>query len=82
MDYGKLYAQRLRALCGARGLSINQLAAMSGVPQSTLDNIVRGLTHNPRARTLHRVANALGMTLAELLDFPELNDFSFEDDTP
>lgn len=80
MEYGKLYAQRLRALCGARGLSINQLAVMSGVPQSTLDNIVRGQTHNPRARTLHRVANALGMTLAELLDFPELNDFSFEDE--
>ena len=82
MEYSKLYAERIRALCAEHKISINQLAIMSGVPQSTLDNIMRGLTKNPRILTLHKIANALGMTPAEFLDFPELNDCFFEDEMP
>lgn len=63
-----------------RGISINKLATMSNVKQSTLDNIVRGLTKNPRVKTLHKIALAFNMTLAEFLDFEELNAYSFEDD--
>ena len=39
------------------------------IKQSTLDNIVRGLTKNPRVKTLHKIALAFNMTLAEFLDF-------------
>ena len=81
MDYWRLYVKRIRALCAERGIAINKLASMSGVKQSTLDNIVRGVTRNPKAKTLHKVAIAFNMTLAEFLDFPELNMYSFEDDT-
>ena len=52
---------------------------MSDVKQSTLDNVVRGLTKNPRVMTLHIIALAFNMTLAEFLDFEELNDYSFDD---
>lgn len=81
MDYNELYISRIRKLCKERGIAINKLASMSDVKQSTLDNIVRGLTKNPRVKTLHKIALAFNMTLAEFLDFDELNDFSFEDDT-
>jgi len=47
--------------------------------QSTLDNIVRGITQSPGAVTLHKIAIAFNMTLAEFLDFDELNLYSFED---
>ena len=80
MDYSELYVMRIRSLCKARGIAINKLATMSNVKQSTLDNIVRGLTKNPRVKTLHKIAIAFNMTLAEFLDFRELNDFSFDDD--
>ncbi|MBQ8264725.1 MAG: helix-turn-helix transcriptional regulator [Oscillospiraceae bacterium] len=80
MDYHELYINRIRKLCKERGIAINKLAYMSDVKQSTLDNIVRGLTKNPRVKTLHKIALAFNMTLAEFLDFNELNDFSFEDD--
>ncbi|MBQ8110240.1 MAG: helix-turn-helix transcriptional regulator [Clostridia bacterium] len=81
MDYSDIYVRRIRSLCKERGIAINKLATMSDVRQSTLDNIVRGLTKNPRVKTLHKVAIAFNMTLAEFLDFDELNDYSFEDDT-
>ena len=81
MEYSELYVKRIRSLCRERGIAINKLATMSDVKQSTLDNIVRGLTKNPRVKTLHKVALAFNMTLAELLDFDELNEYSFDDDT-
>ena len=81
MDYSDIYVRRIRSLCKERGIAINKLATMSDVKQSTPDNIVRGLTKNPRVKTLHKVAIAFNMTLAEFLDFDELNNYSFEDDT-
>ena len=79
MEYGQLYVQRIRALCRERGISINHLAVISNVRQSTLDNIMRGLSKNPRVSTLHKIALAFNMTLAEFLDFKELNEFSFDE---
>ena len=63
----------------ARGFAFNKLATMRGVKQSTLDNIVRGLTRNVRVKTLHKIALASNMTLAEFLDFDELNEYMFDD---
>ncbi len=80
MEYSEIYVKRIRELCKKRNIAINKLATMSDVKQSTLDNIVRGLTKNPRVKTLHKLAIAFNMTLSEFLDFDELNDFSFEDD--
>lgn len=80
MDYSEIYIKRIKSLCKQRGIAINKLATMSDVKQSTLDNIVRGLTKNPRVKTLHKIAIAFNMTLSEFLDFDELNDYSFEDD--
>ena len=80
MEYSDIYVKRIRSLCKQRGIAINKLATMSGVNQSTLDNIVRGITKNPRVMTLHKLAIAFNMTLAEFLDFDELNDYSFEEE--
>lgn len=80
MDYSELYVQRIRSLCRQRNITINRLATMSGVKQSTLDNIVRGLTKDPRVTTLHKLAHAFNMTLSEFLDFEELNDYIFPDE--
>lgn len=80
MDYSDIYVERICSLCKERGIAINKLATMSDVKQSTLDNIVRGLTKNPRVKTLHKIAIAFNMTLAEFLDFDMLNEYSFEDE--
>ena len=77
--YSQILVNRIHALCKARGISINKLSSMSTVKQSTLDNLKRGETVNPKIRTLHKIASAFGMTLAEFLDYRELNEYSFED---
>jgi len=80
MEYGTIFVNRIRQLCDMRGISINRLANMSDVKQSTLDNIMRGITKNPRVKTLHKIAIAFNMTVAEFLDFETLNEYSFESD--
>lgn len=39
-----------------------------------------GKTKNITLRTLHRLAVGLNMTVAELLNFPEMNETIFEDE--
>lgn len=79
MDYSQLIRNRISDLCEQRGFSYNMLAKRCGLNQSTVDNIMRGLTKNPGILTLQRIALGFNMTVAELLDFDELNSFSFDD---
>ena len=52
MEYSDIYVKRIRSLCKQRGIAINKLATMSGVNQSTLDNIVRGITKDPMQKII------------------------------
>ena len=78
--YSELIINRISSLCVKRGITIYQLSKMSGVSHSTLDNIVNRNTFNPRIKTLHKIATAFSLTVAEFLDFDELNNFSFDDE--
>jgi len=66
--------------CADRNITVNKLATLSGMKQSTLENIVKGHTKNPSLRTLHRLSQGLEMSLSEFLDFPEMSEVAFEDD--
>lgn len=79
MTYSELFAMRIRQLCDKQDITINKLATLCGLKQSTIDNIIRGTSKNPKVKTLHRIANTFNMTLSEFLDFQELNDYSFDD---
>lgn len=80
MTYSEIIVFRLKKLCEQKGISINKLATLSGMTQSTLDNIMKGNTKNPKLKTLHKLAMGLEMTVSELLDFPEMNETPFDDE--
>ena len=80
MQYYELFALRIQSLCQKQGITINRLATLSGLKQSTIDNIVRGTSKNPKVHTLHQIAVTFNMTLSEFLDFPELNDYPIDDE--
>lgn len=75
-----IIARRINELRKSRGLSVNKLAAMSGVPYSTVNSILREKSKSPTLATLIRIATALNMTIIEFLDVPEIVAFSFDDD--
>ena len=80
MTYSDAVIKRLTALCAERDITVNKLATLSGITQSTVDNLMKGKTRNPKLKTLHKLAIGLGMTISELLDFPEMNETIFEDE--
>ncbi len=80
MTYSDAVIKRLTALCTERKITINKLATLSGITQSTVNNLMKGKTKNPKLKTLHKLAIGLGMTVSELLDFPEMNETIFEDE--
>lgn len=78
--YSELLINRILSLCERRGITIYQLSQMSGVSHSTIDNLINRNTFNPRIKTLHKIATAFSLTVAEFLDFSELNNYSFDDE--
>ncbi len=80
MTYSDVIIKRLTDLCSERDITTNKLATLSGITQSTVENIMSGKTKNPKLKTLHKLALGLGMTVSELLDFPEMNETVFEDE--
>lgn len=80
MTYSDVMILRLTQLCEEWNITINKLATLSGITQSTVENIMAGKTKNPKLKTLHKLAIGLNMTVSELLDFPEMNETIFEDE--
>ena len=59
MTYSDILALRIKQLCKKRGITINHLASPAGLKQSTVDNIIRGTSKNPKIYTLHKIATCL-----------------------
>ena len=80
MTYSDAVIKRLTALCAERDITVNKLATLSGITQSTVDNLMKDKTRNPKLKTLHKLAIGLDMTVSQLLDFPEMNEIAFDDE--
>ena len=80
MQYYELFSFRIQQLCKERGITVNRLATLSGLKQSTINNMIRGTSRNPKVHTLHQIAVTFDMTLSQFLDFPELNDYPIDDE--
>ncbi|MFD1430591.1 helix-turn-helix domain-containing protein [Lacticaseibacillus mingshuiensis] len=74
MEYqDNLISRRLEQILEERNLTANRLAMLAGVSQSSVSAIINLRSVNPGVVTLARIADGLGMSLTELLDFPPYN---------
>lgn len=71
MTYAEAVAKRISQISSEKQLKLT--VSLSGLTQSTLDNIAKGNTKNP---TLHRIAVGLDMTVTQLMDYESV----FEDE--
>ena len=62
--------EQVRALRRNRGWTLEQMATASGVSRSMLSQIERGQA-NPTFSVAYKIAGALGLSLAELIEEPE-----------
>jgi transcriptional regulator with XRE-family HTH domain len=61
-------AARLKVIREAKGVTKYRLAKVSGVSETYIYRIERGLIENPRRDTLQKLANGLNITLAQLVE--------------
>lgn len=65
MTIGQAVTARILNLCRERNISINKLCTMSGVTQSTVNNIISGRNHSVTVSTIQKLCEGLGITIEE-----------------
>ncbi len=65
MTVGEAVIRRILELCDERNISLNKLADMSGVTQSTLNNIVSGRNKSTTVSTIKKLCDGLDITVDE-----------------
>lgn len=65
MTIGQAVTARILNLCRERGISINKLCTMSGVTQSTVNNIISGRNHSVTVSTIQKLCEGLGITIED-----------------
>lgn len=63
MTVGEAVRQRIIQLCQDRDISINKLSSLSGVTQSTVNNIVSGRNNSATVSTIKKLCDGLGITI-------------------
>ena len=59
---------RILELCAQRNITVNRLATISGVTQSTLNNIVSGRNNSATVSTIKKLCDGLDISLREFFD--------------
>ena len=62
--------KRILELCYARHLTIYRLALLSGLPPSTVMDLVNGKTCSPGTITIKLLCDGLEMSITEFFDSP------------
>ena len=68
MLIGEAVRARIVALCQERDMSINRLSNISGVTQSTVNNIVSGRNRSATISTIKKLCDGFGITIQEFFD--------------
>lgn len=78
MTIGEAVRMRILELCQERELSINKLCAISGVTQSTVNNIINGRNHSATVSTVKKLCDGLDITVEESFSSPLFRDLEQE----
>lgn len=73
MTVGIAVKERILQLCEERAISVNMLCTMSGVTQSTINNLVNGRNNSITVATLKKLCDGLEITLGEFFSTPEFD---------
>jgi transcriptional regulator with XRE-family HTH domain len=65
MRIGEAVRLRIEELCKERGITVNKLATVSGITQSTLNNIVSGRNQSTTVSTVQKICDGLDITIEE-----------------
>ena len=68
MTLREAISERIFSLCHERGITVNKLSTISGMTQSTINNIINTGSNNPTVSTIKKICDGLDISLAEFFD--------------
>ncbi len=78
MTIGTAVRMRITELCGERGITVNKLATLCGITQSTLNNIVSGRNQGATVSTIKKICDGLDITIQQFFDADCFQDLEQE----
>lgn len=68
LNISQAVIKRIEELCREQKLTINALSNISGVTQSTVNDIISGRTYNAGIATVKKLCDGLGISVREFFD--------------
>ena len=68
MKINKAISEKINKILIERNLTVNKLATISCLTQSTVESIVNGRSKNPKLLTIIKICDGLNITLEEFFD--------------
>lgn len=63
MTIGNAVRKRILELCEERNITVNKLATISGITQSTLSNIIGGRNNSTTVSTIQKLCDGFDITI-------------------
>ena len=60
--------RRILELCSERNITVNKLATISGITQSTLNNIITGRNNSTTVSTIQKICDGLEISITDFFN--------------
>lgn len=71
---GELISEHLMEIITSKNLTINRVATLAGLSQSTVNAMFEGRSKKPTIYTIRKVCNVLDISVHDFFDFPPYNE--------
>lgn len=78
MQLNEAVSKRLTELLSERNMTQYQLFMKSGVPKSTIGNVINCSYESVKLRIIHEMCQGLGITLCDFFQSPLFDDYHFD----
>lgn len=78
MNIGEAVRMRILELCREREITVNKLATVSGITQSTLNNIVSGRNNSATISTIKKICDGLNISIEQFFHSELFRDLEQE----
>ena len=78
MTVSEAVVARLIELCEERHLTINKISTISGITQSTVNDIIKGTTASAQISTIKKLCDGLEISVRQFFDSPLFDDLEQE----
>ena len=68
MNIGEAVRLRILELCKQKGITVYKLSTISGITQSTINNIVSGRNNSTTISTIKKICDGLDITIMEFFN--------------